>query len=145
MTEISSTLFTVSWSLLFSFLRATAAGLNRCLCSATCRVDSASFPFGGARPRLQQTDRQTPPSGQAGLTCEASAEETGRRGGTAQIYFSFFDPPPLRLLLAVTLSAAMKEAQSSGCNNIRRQAQFTACIKGPRHATGMFLRQLCTI
>lgn len=62
LTHIGSTLFTVSWNLLFSFPRTTAAGLNRCLCCATCRVDSARFPFGGARPRVE-LDGQAPPLG----------------------------------------------------------------------------------
>lgn len=77
LTQIGSTLFTVSWNLLFSFPRAIAAGLNRCLCCASCRVDSARFPFGGAQPRVQ-LDGQAPPSGQAALTCGALAKGTGR-------------------------------------------------------------------
>lgn len=76
LTRIGSSLFTVSWDLLFSFPRATAAGLNRCLRRASRPVDSARFPFGGARPRVQ-LDGQAPPSGQTGLTCWSFG-----RGGT---------------------------------------------------------------
>lgn len=81
------------------------------------------------------TDR-LPPSGQAGLTRGASAEGTGRarqekvedRGGSARIYFLFFDS--LKAFVGCHfVSADESGAQPSGCNNIR-QAQFTVCIKG---------------
>lgn len=75
MTQIGSTLFTVSWNVLFGFLRATAAGRNRCfaLCEPVCRVDSEGSPS-VVRGQGVQLDGQAPPSGQAGLTRGASAK-----------------------------------------------------------------------
>lgn len=122
----------------FSILCATAAGLNRCLCCASCRVDSARFPFGGRGFSLTDRPPRPPSPGQAGLTCGASAEGTGRarqekvehRGGSVQICFLFLTPSGLSL--AVTLSAPTRAVcscraatSSDGRHNLRR------ALKGP--------------
>lgn len=136
LTQIGSTLFTVSWNVLFSILRATAAGLNRCLCCASCRVDSARFPSGGARPRVQ-LDGQAPPlwAGWAHSWSFSGGDwksSTGKRlkteGEALAFIFFFFDS--LKAFVGCHFVSADESAvQPSGCNNIR-QAQFTVCIKG---------------